>query len=76
MTTLDEIFAPPECVRGMTSLDKPVFERRVVGIPAVRVNQKLCLQFRKRLNHVLLRYHGVKNVVKLPETEGDLVSTG
>ena len=75
MSTLDEIFAPPECVRGMTSLDKSVFERRMAGVVlAVRIDQKLCLKFRKRLNHAILRYPGVKNIVKHPKTERELVS--
>ena len=31
MATLDEIFTPPECVRGMTSLDKSVFKTQSDG---------------------------------------------
>ena len=74
MATLDEIFAPPACVRGMTSLDRSVFNQRVIT-PAVRTDPRQCSRFLARLSQVTLRYPGVKRVQKCSNGEdGQVVS--
>ena len=78
MATLEEILAPPSCVRGMTTLDRTLFTRRL-EVAAVRVNARQCSAFLHRLNHVTLRFPGIKKVQKSPGGNGEggkLVSKG
>ena len=59
---LDEIFAPPESVRGLKELDRSLF-MKVVTVPAISTPAKQCSHFLQRLKCHVLKYPGVKKII-------------
>ena len=64
----EDALLPPKCVRGMRVLDRDAF-RKVVSVPAIRVEPKHCLAVRQRFDGRLLAFKGIKTIIDDPETE-------
>ena len=71
MASLESFFAPPVTVKGMHILDKAAFRREVV-VPAIRLQPAQCSEFLKRLQHVVLRYPGVKKFMDVVAIDGSV----
>lgn len=68
MDVAEDIFLPPECVRGMRILDRDAF-RKVVSIPALKIETRHCHAVRERFDGRLLMFKGVKTIISCPDRE-------
>lgn len=59
---LERIFNPPEVVRGLTVLDKCLFNKRVT-VPAIAVPVKECTSFLSHFKDHVLKVPGIKKFV-------------
>jgi hypothetical protein len=59
--SLEEIFGPPLCVRGLKKLDKSLFTK-TINVPAISLPTKKCSQFLKHFKNRVLKFPGVKKI--------------
>jgi hypothetical protein len=64
----EDALLPPKGVRGMRVLDRDAF-RKVVSVPAIKVEPKHCSAVRQRFDGRLLTFKGVKTIVDDPQTQ-------
>ncbi|KAK3750018.1 hypothetical protein QZH41_008671, partial [Actinostola sp. cb2023] len=59
---VSKLFTPPDCVRGINTLNRDDF-RKVVQMPALRIEAKKCSTFLKNFRRPLLNQPRLRNIV-------------